>query len=56
MCAFAQIREIVDHDIDAVHFIVGEHQAAIDDDEIVVRLDHGHVSTDFTAAAERHDA
>ena len=54
--AFAHVGEIVDDDVDAEHLFVGEHQAAVDDDQIVVRLDDRHVAADFAAAAERDDA
>ncbi len=54
--ALAHVGEVVDDDVDAVHFFVWKHQAAVDDDEVVVRLDHGHVAPDLAAAAERNDA
>uniref|UniRef100_E6PFQ5 Uncharacterized protein n=1 Tax=mine drainage metagenome TaxID=410659 RepID=E6PFQ5_9ZZZZ len=56
MHALANVAKIVDDDIDAEHLLVGEHQSAIDDDEIVVGFDHGHVAADLAAAAERNDA
>ena len=52
----ANVGEVVDDDVDAEHLVVGEHQAAIDDDEIVVGLDHRHVAADLAAAAQRDDA
>ena len=52
----AHVGEIVDHDVDAVHLVVGEHEAAVDDDQVVVGLDNGHVAADFAAAAKRDDA
>ena len=53
--AFAHVREIVDNDVDAVHLVVGKHQAAIYDDEVVVCLDHGHVAPDLAATPKRND-
>jgi uncharacterized protein YciU (UPF0263 family) len=54
--AFAQIRKIVDDDVDAEHVVVGEHQAAVDHHDVVARLDDGHVAADFAAPAERDDS
>ena len=54
--ALADVGEIVDDDVDAEHLVVGKHQAAVDDDQVVVRLDDGHIAADFAAAAERDDA
>ena len=53
--AFTHVGEVVDDDINAVHLVVGKHQAAIDDDQIVVGFDHGHVAADLAAAPERND-
>ena len=52
---FAQVREVVDHDVDAEHLVVGKHQTAIDHDDVVAGLDHGHVAADFPAPAEGDD-
>jgi len=54
--ALAYVGEIVDHDIDPVHLVVGKHQAAVDHDQVVVGLDDGHVPADLAAAAQRNDA
>jgi hypothetical protein len=51
--SFAHVGEIVDNHVDAVHLVVGEHEAAVDDHQVVVGLDDGHIATDFAAAAER---
>ena len=53
--ALANVGKIVDDDIDAVHLVVGKHQSAVDDDDIVVRFEDGHVAADLAAAAERDD-
>ena len=53
--AFAYVREVVDHDVDAEHLVVGKHKPAVDDHEIVVGLDDRHVAADFAAAAQRDD-
>src|ERR1700681_1312788 len=54
--ALAQVREVVDDDVDPEHLLVGEHQAAVADDEVVVGFDDRHVGADLAAAAERNDA
>jgi len=54
--ALAQIGEVVDDDVDPEHLLVREHQPAIDDHEIVVRLDAGHVAADLAASAQGDDA
>ena len=54
--ALPHVREIADDDVDSVHLVVGEHQSAIDDDHVVVRLDDRHVAADLAATAERDDA
>jgi hypothetical protein len=54
--ALAQIGEIVDDDVDAEHFVIGEHQTAVDDDQVVASFDDRHVPADLAAAAEGHDA
>ncbi len=53
---FAQVGEVVDDDVDPEHLLVGKHQAAVDDDQIVVRLDAGHVAADLAAAAQWDNA
>jgi hypothetical protein len=55
MGALAYVGEVVDNDINAVHLVVGKHQAAIDDDQVVVGLDDGHIAPDLAAAAQRDD-
>ena len=52
----AQVAEIVDDDVDAVHLFVREHQPAIDGDDVVLRFEERHVAADFAASAERNDA
>ena len=52
----AQVAEIVDDDVYAVHLFVGKHQAAVDGDDVVLRLEQRHVAADFAATAERDDA
>ena len=54
--AFADVREVVDDDVDAEHLVVGKHQPAVDRDQIVGRLDDRHVAPDLAATAERNDA
>ncbi len=52
----AHVREIVDHDVDAIHLVVGKHESAVDDDHILIGLDHRHVAADLSAAAKRDDS
>ena len=52
----AQPREIREHEIDAVHVGVGEHEAAVDEHHLVVLLDGHAVAADLAEAAEKVDA
>ena len=56
MLPFADVRKVVDNDIDAEHFVVGKHQAAVDDHHVVVGLDDRHIAADLAAAAQRNNA
>ena len=48
----AQPREVRQHQVDAVHVDVGEHQATVDEEQLVVLLDHHAVATDLTQSSE----
>ena len=56
MGVFAQVREVGQHKIDAVHTNVGEHKTAIEHEELVVLLKHHAVPTDLTQPAEKRNA
>src|SRR5438552_1944072 len=48
-----EIAGIGDNKIDSKHFIVGEHQPAINNDDIVAVLNNHHVLSDFPQASKR---
>ncbi len=50
-----EIRHVGDDKIDAVHILVREAQAAVDDDDILAVFQHGHILTDLIQAAKRDD-
>ncbi len=54
--ALLEVGDVGDDEVDAEHLLVGEHQAAVDDDDVVAVLEHVHVLADLADAAERDDA
>ena len=50
-----EVGDVGDDDVDPVHLLIGEGQPAVDDDDLVGELEHGHVLADLTDAAERGD-
>lgn len=50
------IGKIGDNQIDAGHIVVREGKSAVNNDNILLRLDHRHVFADLPEAAERDDA
>ncbi len=52
----AQIGEVGEHQIDAGHVGIGEHDPAVEDDDASVDLDAGAVAADLAEAAEEDDA
>ena len=52
----AQVGDVGHDEVDAVHLLLGEHQPAVDDDDLVGVLEHRHVLADLADAAERDDA
>ena len=61
----AQVREVREHEVDAVHVRVGEHQAAVDEQDLTVgtiarrataELDRHAVAADLAEPAEEDDA
>ena len=54
--ALLEIGDVGDDEVDAEHLLVGEHQPAVDDDDVVAVLEHVHVLADLAHPAERDDA
>ena len=52
---FEQERDVGDDDIDAEQFLVGKHDARIDDDDRAVAAERHHVHSEFAEAAERNN-
>ena len=53
--ALLEIGDVGDDEVDPEHLLVGEHQAAVDDDDVVAVLEHVHVLADLADPAERDD-
>ena len=53
--AFGDRGNIRDHQVDAEHVGLGEHQTAVDDQQAACRLDDHHVQADFTEPAQRQN-
>ena len=53
--AFLEIGDVGDDEVDAEHLLVGEHQPAIDDDDLVAVFEDVHVLADLPHPAERDD-
>ena len=51
-----QVRDVGDDEVDAEHLGLGEREAAVDDEDLVVDLDDGDVLADLAHPAERDDA
>ena len=54
--ALLEIGDVGDDEVDAEHLLVGEHQSAVDDDDLVAVLEDVHVLADLAHPAERDDA
>ena len=54
--ALLEVGDVGDDEVDAEHLLVGEHEPAVDDDDVVAVLEHVHVLADLADAAERDDA
>ena len=50
--AVAQVGEVGQDEVDAVHLGGREHQPGVDDDDLAVELDHGHVLADLAETAQ----
>ena len=55
VAAFLEVGDVGHDEVDAEHLLVGEHQPAVDDDDVVAVLEHVHVLADLAHAAERDD-
>ena len=51
-----EVGDIGHDEVDAEHLLVGEHEPAVDDDDVVAVLEHVHVLADLPHPAERDDA
>ena len=54
--ALLEVADVGDDEVDAEHLLVGEHQAAVDDHDLVAVLEHVHVLADLAHPAERDDS
>ena len=54
--ALLEVRDVGDDEVDPEHLLVGEHEPAVDDDDVVAVLEHVHVLADLADAAERDDS
>ena len=52
---FDQIGDVRNNEVDAEHVLLREHEPGVDDDDLVVHADGGHVLSDFAKSAERYD-
>ena len=51
-----EVADVGDDEVDAEHLLVREHEAAVDDDDVVAVLEDVHVLADLPHPAERDDA
>ena len=56
LAVLLEIRDVGDDEVDAEHLLVGEHEPAVDDDDVVAVLEEVHVLADLAHPAERDDA
>ena len=56
LAVLLEVRDVGDDEVDPEHLLVGEHQAAVDDDDLVAVLEDVHVLADLAHPAERDDA
>ena len=56
VAALGEVRGIGHDQVDAEHVRIGEGQAAVDDEDLVIGLDGGDVLADLTDSAQRNDA
>ena len=53
--ALLEVGDVRHDEVDAEHLLVGEHQPAVDDDDVVAVLEDVHVLADLAHPAERDD-
>src|SRR5579859_66507 len=53
---FQQVRDVGQHEVDAEHVVLREHQARVDDEDLVLPLEGPHVDAHLAEAAERQVA
>jgi hypothetical protein len=56
LATFHEVGHIGHHQIDAEHLLVREHQAAVDDHDLIPVLEHRQVLADLAHTAQRQDA
>ena len=56
VAAVLEVCDVGHDEVDAEHLLLGEHQAAVDDHDLVAVLEDGHVLADLADAAEWQDA
>ena len=56
LAAFLEVGDVGHDEVDAEHLLVGEHEPAVDDDDLVAVLEDVAVLADLADAAERDDA
>ena len=54
--AVLEVAEVRQHEVDAEMLVAREGQACVDDDDVLVQLEDGHVLADLTEPAEGNDA
>ena len=52
---FCKIGDVRNDKVHAVHVVLGEAEAAVDDDHVLAVFQHGHVLADLIQTAERND-
>src|SRR5690242_10036746 len=50
-----QVCDVGDDEVDAQHLVLGEHQAAVDEEDLLPALEGHHVLADLAQATERDD-
>jgi hypothetical protein len=56
ICVFTQPREVGQHQVDAVHVGIGEHESAVNEQQAIVLLDDHAVSADLAETAQEDNA
>ena len=52
---FDKEREVGQHQVDAMHVGIGEHETAVNDEQLAVLLEHHAVAADFAETAQEID-